>query len=66
MKKFRERSKKTLIILILVDVLKIRREIILIKNFVGDLIGIWIGEIKIFSQIDKIVSDGGIRIRLGL
>lgn len=50
----------------MVDVLEVGSEIILVKDFVGDLIGIGIGKRRILFEVDKVVTNGGIGIRLRL
>jgi len=65
LEEFRKRSKKTFTVLVLINALKIRRQVALIKDFVGDLIKGGIGEKKIFFKVDKVVADGGLGVGFG-
>lgn len=65
MEEFRQRSKETFIVRVLIDGLNIGRQVVLVKDFVSNLVKIGIGKKNIFFNVDKIVADSGLGVRFG-
>jgi len=53
------------VVLVLINALKIGRQVVLVKDFVNDLIEVGIGEKKILFKVDKIVANSGLRVGFG-